>query len=53
MAGTKPRSRRAHETVTALAGHPGSAAILAGAGAENKLAPWRADAARIEHRRLR
>ncbi|MFI9321597.1 WD40 repeat domain-containing protein [Kitasatospora aureofaciens] len=45
-AGTKPRSLRAHETVTALAWRPGSAAILAGAGTENKLALWRADAGR-------
>ncbi|MGW2373484.1 WD40 repeat domain-containing protein [Kitasatospora sp. NPDC001683] len=45
-AGTKPRALRAHETVTALAWRPGSGAILASAGAEQKVALWRADGGR-------
>ena len=45
-AGTKPRSLRAHETVTALAWRPGGSAILASAGAEGTVAIWRADSGR-------
>ncbi|MEY9938901.1 WD40 repeat domain-containing protein [Streptacidiphilus sp. MAP5-3] len=40
--GTRPRTLRAHETVTALAWRPGGAGILASAGAEGTLALWRA-----------
>ncbi|MFF3075105.1 WD40 repeat domain-containing protein [Kitasatospora sp. NPDC057904] len=45
-AGTKPRTLRAHETVTALAWRPGGGAVLASAGAEGTLALWRADSGR-------
>lgn len=45
-AGTKPRTLRAHETVTALAWRPGAGAVLASAGAEGTVALWRADTGR-------
>jgi WD40 repeat protein len=44
--GTRPRTLRAHETVTALAWRPGGAGILASAGAEGTVALWRATAGR-------
>lgn len=45
-AGTRPRSLRAHETVTALAWRPGGGAVLASAGAEGTVALWKADSGR-------
>ncbi|MEY9834879.1 WD40 repeat domain-containing protein [Streptacidiphilus sp. EB103A] len=44
--GTRPRSLRAHETVTALAWRPGGARILASAGAEGTVALWKATSGR-------
>ncbi|MFD0332005.1 hypothetical protein ACFQZC_37110 [Streptacidiphilus monticola] len=44
--GTRPRTLRAHETVTALAWRPGGGGVLASAGAEGVLALWRATTGR-------
>ncbi|MEY9873234.1 WD40 repeat protein [Streptacidiphilus sp. MAP12-33] len=44
--GTRPRTLRAHETITALAWRPGGAGVLASAGVEGTLALWRATGGR-------
>lgn len=45
-AGTKPRSLRAHETITAMAWRPGPDGHLASGGDDGKVALWRATSGR-------